>query len=188
MERDTKVNLLRELLQNGTLDQVLRDVQKRRNVNPFDDFRAGVLERLWVNHNSFRGDSELEFLGWCRVIARRMASDLRAKHQRTLRVVAHFGGGLGSTVIEGESRDDGAWASDDVSSAAKLLFNSLGLKEQQVIGLMYFTEFSSRAVAAMLQISNANLRQIHHRAIVKLRKRIGAEKSPKNSCVTSGRK
>ena len=159
--------LLADTAASGQLSQALeRWHQRWRHFWDFDDFSDQVLTRAWEMAAQFRGQTAEEFLAWLRRIAWRAGID-RWRHERRRdsvfrRLLAMLPSFAPSPEAVVDTRDLVQW-----------LLAGLNDRERKVLVLKYYQGHSINDIAAALECSPAAVHQLHHRALTKLRIKVG---------------
>lgn len=143
-------------LYDGTVNKVYAYALNRtRDKAQAMDIVQNAYAALWQSLDRFRYVSDEHFWGYFFTIIRRvLAREWRRKKEESL----------------SESYD--VVAPDEEHEDYRVLLGAvedLKEKEQQVIKLRYFSDFSFADIAAALSITEGNAKVIHHRAFEKLK-------------------
>jgi RNA polymerase sigma factor (sigma-70 family) len=159
-------HLLQETVASGDLERQLRIQYARwHRLWDFEEFRAEVLESAWVHQSQFRGQTAPEFLAWLRRLAWSAGVDRWRQRQRQATLLERFVALLPSLPAPSaqpiETKDFVEW-----------LLAGLTDRERNLLIMKYYRQMLPSAMARELETSQEGVRQLHHRAIAKLRKRL----------------
>lgn len=122
------------------------------------DLMQNTYIELWKGLKRFQYQSDEQFYGYLFTIARRMTIKSWRLHKASVPLELAEG-----VIAESAKQED-----------YRALFagvNSLGSKQQLVIKLRYFSEFSFAEIALALGITENNAKVLHHRALSALQNR-----------------
>ena len=164
---------LQETLENGDLEKQLRSQFRRwRHLWDFDDFQQEVLLRAWGKRDTFRGDSNEEFLAWLRRIAWSAAIDHWRSEKRRTGLLKRWTWNFFSMLHDVPNRID-------TKDLIGWLLAGLAEREIRLVALRYYEDLKMSEIAQVLGITEAAANQLHFRAIEKLRQRLKKkEESP----------
>lgn len=133
-----------------------------------EDLTAHVFERALSKLVTVREPERLR--AWLFTIARRAIAD----HYRARRAEAPLSTTEEFAHLWAESPESEALRREERHRLAAYLA-SLGEREREVLGLRFAAGLNNREIAAILHLSEANIGQIIHRAVVKLRRQFAEE-------------
>jgi RNA polymerase sigma-70 factor (ECF subfamily) len=164
--------LLLETSASGELDQRLKASYARWDqIWDFGEFRSAVLERVWEHREQFRGQTAAEFLAWLRRVAWSASVD-HWRHERRqaslLQKISDFFYARSPPATDlVETRDFVEW-----------ILAGLNDGERNLLEMKYFQQKSAVEIARILGMTPSAVRQLHYRAIGKLRKRLTTPDNP----------
>ncbi|HEX3152657.1 MAG TPA: sigma-70 family RNA polymerase sigma factor [Gemmataceae bacterium] len=162
---------LRDTLANGVLDRQLQSQFVRwRRVWDYGDFRDAVLGRVWERRAEFRGTTQAEFVAWLRVLGWTIGVDRWRDEQRRRSLFQRIARRFKAPVSSSERVD--------TADLVEWLIAGLTDRERKLLLLKYFHFKTLDELALSLETSKAGVRQLHHRAIAKLRNRLGESENP----------
>ncbi len=132
-----------------------------------EDLTAQVFERALGRLASVRRPEQIR--AWLFTIARNAIAD---HYRRRPAVDLEAAEGLEHLWVEPPEGE--AIRRDDLRRLAGYLAD-LGERERELVGLKFAAGLTNREIAAILRLSEANVAQIVHRAVVKLRRRFDEE-------------
>lgn len=144
------------LLYEGTADKVFRYFLARTGSRQESlDLMQGTYVELWKGLPRFRYQSDEQFYGYLFTIARRMTIKSWRLHKMSAPLELAEG-----VIAEGSQSED--------YRALRNGIDALKPKQQMVIKLRYFSDFSFSEVALALGITENNAKVLHHRALESL--------------------
>jgi RNA polymerase sigma-70 factor (ECF subfamily) len=141
------------------------------NVQLAEDLTALVFERALTKLSSVRETDRVR--GWLFTIARNAVADERRRRKPTAEL--EVAEALDHLWIE--SPESQALQRDEWRRLMTYL-SDLDDRERELIGLRFVAGLSHREIGELLDLTDANVAQIVHRAVVKLRRRFTSEEHP----------
>ncbi len=138
------------------------------DIHVAEDLTAQVFERALARLATVRDPGRVR--AWLFTIARNAIADYRRSHRP-------------ATDLETAERLEHLWIDSPEGEAVQRdewrrlasYLASLGERERELIGLKFAAGLTNREIGQVLDLSETNVAQIAHRAIVKLRRRFDAE-------------
>jgi RNA polymerase sigma factor (sigma-70 family) len=156
---------LSETAENGELDRQLRPLIARwPRLTDTGELRQLVVTRAWELRERFRGNTSSDFLAWTRGLAWRVALELwksQGRRQRLYERLRHVLPKVGASAENQVQTHD----------LVRWLLAGLTDRERKLLNLKYFRGLSISEAAAAMEMTPEAFSQLHHRAMLKLRKK-----------------
>lgn len=163
-EIDNVRRILLEVLANGQLERKLRKIHRGWwFVLPFDDFRIAVVEKVWAKRSTFNGTTAGEFLAWLHRVSTNVAIEAGRQREREARLLRGY-------LREAKRWFVGPNADVETREYVDWLLRGLTERERLVLRSRYFKGMSCAEIATMMGVKADLIRQVHYRALQKLRK------------------
>lgn len=162
--------ILLDALQDGKLDRELhRSYRRWHHLMSFAEFRSSVLERVWTERSRFAGSEPAQFFVWLRVLAFRVALDIWRKEKRAKTRLARYLRLAARATYERKN-------AVETRHLVEWLLAGLSDRERFVLVARYDSGTPTDAIANDLGVSIAAVKQLHYRALRKLRRKAVSER------------
>lgn len=146
------------------LERILNYVRLRLGPNEAEDVTADIFARIWTHRHDYdprRGQPET----WLWAIARNATRDHLRRRRPAPMALAPDIAGSGDPATEIGRQEE--WARTEKALSA------LAAQDREIIALRFGAQMTNRAIAALLNIGEANVAQRLRRALRKMRAAMG---------------